>query len=392
MAQTSIHIQPVKPGSEAHNKREKDLDYVRKDLSHLNEYWQSCSQGERLEQIKNIVKERTKRTMQSKATPIREAVIVIDKDTTMQQLQELARKIEAKFGIHCFQIAAHRDEGYMNAKKWTPNLHAHFVFDWTDHQTGKSYKLNREDMVEMQTMVAKELNMERGKSSDKKHLNAIQFKMEAEKKRLEKINTARESKEAVVKTLNFAVEGAKSLFGVSDRDKVIKSLRSEKNTLQENFSKQEEEAKKEKEQIIGSAKALISQVKQKSRSETEAIRKEIGALREENSENRARADFFTSLWASSPLVQKGMQAMIALANDISRRSFTQEEVADIDSALGANETSIRKRLANELIRIVKGLFPKRIMLHGRLDAQRQDLQNIAEGKPVRQQQNRGLRR
>ena len=29
------------------------------------------------------------------------------------------------------QIHIHKDEGYMNARKWTPNLHAHVVFDWT---------------------------------------------------------------------------------------------------------------------------------------------------------------------------------------------------------------------------------------------------------------------
>jgi hypothetical protein len=30
--QTSVNVQPVKGGSEEHNKREKQLDYVRKDL------------------------------------------------------------------------------------------------------------------------------------------------------------------------------------------------------------------------------------------------------------------------------------------------------------------------------------------------------------------------
>ena len=37
MGATSIHVQAVKPGSEIHNFREKELDYVRPELSHLNE-------------------------------------------------------------------------------------------------------------------------------------------------------------------------------------------------------------------------------------------------------------------------------------------------------------------------------------------------------------------
>ena len=32
---TSIHVQAAKPGSEIHNFREKELDYVRPELSHL---------------------------------------------------------------------------------------------------------------------------------------------------------------------------------------------------------------------------------------------------------------------------------------------------------------------------------------------------------------------
>lgn len=49
--QTSINVQPVKGGSEEHNKRKKKLDYVRKDLSHLNEYWECDTQANRLANI-----------------------------------------------------------------------------------------------------------------------------------------------------------------------------------------------------------------------------------------------------------------------------------------------------------------------------------------------------
>ena len=40
MAQTSIHFQAVKGGSEEHNKRTKKLDYVHHELSSQNDYWQ----------------------------------------------------------------------------------------------------------------------------------------------------------------------------------------------------------------------------------------------------------------------------------------------------------------------------------------------------------------
>ena len=71
------------------------------------------------------------------------------------------------------------------------------IFDWTDGHTGKTVKLNRHDMADMQTITAECLNMERGVSSDKKHLSAMQYKnkMETEKaeqlqKDIEQLNRA----------------------------------------------------------------------------------------------------------------------------------------------------------------------------------------------------------
>jgi len=49
---TSIHISPVKAGCEQHNRREKELDYVRHDLSHLNETWQEDTIENRMRLIR----------------------------------------------------------------------------------------------------------------------------------------------------------------------------------------------------------------------------------------------------------------------------------------------------------------------------------------------------
>lgn len=206
--QTSINVQPAKGGSEQHNKREKELDYVRKDLSHLNQYWESDTQANRLATIKELAKAKTGRTMQAKATPIREGVVVIQDSTTMEDLHRLADAYRDRLGIEVFQIAIHRDEGYQNSKEWKPNLHAHLVFDWTDHSTGKSVKLNRQKMAEMQTITAEVLGMERGKSSEKKHLTAQQYKAAAETERAEQLkeqvaelSTAKAAKEATIDTI-----------------------------------------------------------------------------------------------------------------------------------------------------------------------------------------------
>ena len=61
MAQTSIHLRPCKQSSEIHNKREKELDYVRTDLSQNNEWWSAVSSlGELRSEISAMVKEKTR--------------------------------------------------------------------------------------------------------------------------------------------------------------------------------------------------------------------------------------------------------------------------------------------------------------------------------------------
>lgn len=175
--------------------------------------------------------------MQKKATPIREGVIVIRQDTTIEQLKGLADAIEQRWGIKTLQIYTHKDEGHTDSEgAWKPNLHAHIVFDWVNHDTGKSIKLSKQDMAEMQTMVADCLQMVRGESSDIKHLGAIQYKNQAEGLRLQtlkeqtmKEEQARELAEAEAKQVEQEASEKikaenKKLWGLwNDREKDFKA-------------------------------------------------------------------------------------------------------------------------------------------------------------------------
>ena len=187
MAQTSIHIQACKIGSaESHNKRLKELFNVRPELSFQNEFWQSPQTlQERFEEIKSLVKEKTGRKMQAKATPLHEGVVVIDQGTTMAQLKELARRFQERFGFETIQIAIHKDEGHFKDGTWKANLHAHMVFDWYNHDTGKSIRTSKSDASEMQSICAEVLGMQRGVASDKKHQDIAEFRVKAKLKEAE---------------------------------------------------------------------------------------------------------------------------------------------------------------------------------------------------------------
>lgn len=202
MAKTSVHFQPCKEISEIHNYRKKKLDYVRTQLTNKNENWMwdsSKSLADRREEIRKLVKEKTGRKMQSKAVPLHEAVVVIDEKTTMDDLKKLGKIYQQRFGIECIHISIHRDEGhwiYRNGEDvglkptdnptqkqiiegvtWKPNLHAHMVFDWYNHDNGKSWKTSKQDARDMQTIAAEVLSMGRGQESTKKHLDGLSYKI-----------------------------------------------------------------------------------------------------------------------------------------------------------------------------------------------------------------------
>ena len=95
------------------------------------------------------------------------AVVNIKQDTTMQDLENLAKHFETKYGFQCYQIAIHRDEGYIDDKgEKIINHHAHLEFITLDKNTGKN--MYRRELIspkilrQIQTEVAEILNMERG--------------------------------------------------------------------------------------------------------------------------------------------------------------------------------------------------------------------------------------
>lgn len=244
---TSVHIKPCNIGqSEAHNQRTKAyLDhinaeklYIRKDLIPEDQSWISELQGDMTlrqyyDAIGRMVKEKTGRAMQTKererinkktgkvtkiagCTPLREGVVVCKADTTMEQLQHFADLCRQRFGITAIQIHLHRDEGHClnpnDTSTWKPNYHAHVIWDWMDHETGKSYKLDNEDISLMQDMAAEALEMERGVSkleTSKLHLERNDYivakqkrELDESKKQAEKLAKENEQKALVCEKLD----------------------------------------------------------------------------------------------------------------------------------------------------------------------------------------------
>jgi hypothetical protein len=198
MAKASIHFKAVESSSEAHNERSTKLDYNFPDLEKNNESLVTDRVADRLRAIRAHCKAVSGRKLQSNAEPIREAVVNLNAHHTMADLKELAKVLKEKKGIQCFQIHIHRDEGKSREEL---NYHAHMLFDWQDKATGKTLKLNRADLSQIQDIVASTLGMERGEmrvNSNRERLEAVEYKRKQEEHRAKEAQESVKSSRAVL--------------------------------------------------------------------------------------------------------------------------------------------------------------------------------------------------
>ena len=255
---SSIHVKPCNvASSEAHNRRTaeymrnigKSKIYIVPELTADNEQWINPDFGcpelqAHYENIKRMVKEKTGRAMQEKererkgkngkiikvagCSPIREGVLLIRPDTTLADVRRFGEECQRRWGITPLQIFLHKDEGhwlngqpevddresFQVGERWfKPNYHAHIVFDWMNHDTGKSRKLNDEDMMEMQSLASDILLMERGKSkaiTGKEHLERNDFIIEKQKAELQRMDVAKRHKEEQINLAEQELKQVKS--------------------------------------------------------------------------------------------------------------------------------------------------------------------------------------
>ena len=255
---SSIHIKPCNiSSSEVHNLRTPEYMhnigeskiYLIPQLVADNEFWINPRLGDydlqtHYDNIKQMVKAKTGRAMQEKererktksgkiikvagCSPIREGVLLIKPDTTLEDVRRFGEECQQRWGITPLQIFLHKDEGHwlggepapddkesfqIGGRWFKPNYHAHIVFDWMDHDTGKSRKLNDDDMMQMQTLASDILLMERGQSkavTGKEHLERNDFIIEKQKAELQRMDAAKRHKEEQISLAEQELKQVKS--------------------------------------------------------------------------------------------------------------------------------------------------------------------------------------
>ncbi len=462
MAQkTSVNIKPCNIGSsEEHNRRKaeylarvnKDKLYIRTELMTRNEAWvapelENSTLTDRYNDIAVMVKKKTGRAMQTKdrvrvskktgrvsivrgSTPLKEGVVVIKNDTTMEQLRRFCEECRKNWGITALQIFIHRDEGHYgtpgDTATWKPNLHAHIVWDWMNHDTGKSCKLDEKAMSEMQTLLAECLEMERGTSKEvtgKEHLERADFivakqKQEAQQAIAEKeaAVTAKEEAEAMCESLDNEIAEKRSradresgnailsgLANIAGRGKYAEiekrnrdleeAVPKEKERLQQLFSKQVEEEAERKIQPYVEREAEYKRQQEELKAKHDSILRRYDAVRRAASDYESRLKWRDSLlyriadalYKAGEFFRKVIDAIIDFAksafgsNVIHGDIFTNEEAAGIKDIMDLYAENKEERFAvgNWLVNFARD---KGKLTEAQTDRAYSEVDDVAKGR------------
>lgn len=275
MSISSIHIETSSAGALIHNERIFSPDYLITNDKNVNDkkHYDNVhiSELEKLAKIDYQKHSTNNRKLPKTATLIKEAVINLEAHHNLKDLEKVKDTLEKEYGYKITDISIHRDEGYIFTEnknyimgrnqyknldetphiaeldkdnkfyEWTlqnnnwikgdeikdykinHNYHAHIVmlnYDFSKHRTIRN---NLKDLSKMQTLVARDLSMERGKCSSTVEAQRIGVEVEQSRKRLNiKEYKVQKRKENELK--KEVQELKKEIYNFKEMQKTITSL------------------------------------------------------------------------------------------------------------------------------------------------------------------------
>lgn len=282
MSISSIHIETSSAGALIHNERIFSPDYLISNNKNINEYKSytnlHISELEIRAKIDYQKHSINNRKLPKTATLIKEAILNLNENHTLQDLEKVKDTLEKEYGYKISNMSIHRDEGYiytdtknytmgknqyknldetphiaeldkdnkfyewtLKNNKWIKgdeikdykinhNYHAHIVmlnYDFAKHRTIRN---NLKDLSKMQTLVAKNLGMERGKCSSYVEAKNIGVEVQESRKRLNikeyKIQKRKEKEleKELEKEKNKNIKLEKELYNFREMQKTITAL------------------------------------------------------------------------------------------------------------------------------------------------------------------------
>lgn len=297
-----------------HNKREKQLSHTRPELQPKDpkEWMWEAPDKKSVYQMRKLAEKEyhaveviahgkhgdyvTHKSLPKNAEPVKEAVVRVKKDTTVEDVKRWANLMEQKYGIRAVGIYLHLDEGHWATLKegqtedmyrrtdgkqwkrlnefgeweyWKSNYHAHVDFDWFDHKKGRCISLGKKVMSSMEDDLARILGMERGTPkaiSGVQGIDTWDYKDKMEKERM--VEKYARGKEKIQKQENAII-----------------SLDSEISTKQQKLNDQDIELRRTEIKVKGLSRMLENMTVRRN-----DIQEEIRQLEEDVREGRSNRD------------------------------------------------------------------------------------------------------
>lgn len=165
-----------------------------------------------------------------------------------------------------------------------------------NHDTGKSCKLNDDDMMEMQTLASEILSMERGQSkaeTGKEHLERNDFILEKQKSELRNLDAVRRYKEYQVKCAEQEVQEAESITQAL-RDEVLQKEK-QSEMLDKAISDKRSKLNKEKgSQLLGAVADWATGKSKTLKGDIEDLKLDLAEAHEAIAEERKRTQAETA--------------------------------------------------------------------------------------------------
>ena len=192
---SSIHIEQGNLGFLFHNDRTKPT--ANSIFSQeKNEYFNDAKTAleiyrQELQKRSKAYTKRTGKKLHKNTITHLSAIINLEQHHTLQDVKKIAEYLEQELDTKVFQIAIHKDEGYLDEETGEKhiNYHAHLELMGLDTE-GKSIrrKLDRKFLINLQSKVAEILQMERGvnytaeRKKRPKRLDTYEYKEHARRK------------------------------------------------------------------------------------------------------------------------------------------------------------------------------------------------------------------
>lgn len=268
MAKSSINFAKASAGGTKHNDRTQkpEPEYLLPEKYRLkNEVDFSAEEAEqKLKELYETAKENYQKIKKQRlqATSFKwEAVVNLNKNHTIEDVQKLVKKIEKETGFTSVQIAIHRDEGRVVEDNPIYNFHAHITF-FTLDQNGeqlyrKTIKASDRRAIEKE-LIKQGVSKGEPKSKERKAFNEL-VADEIKARGLKVMD-----KERLSKLQDLTAE----VLGMERGKKGSKTVRLE--------HRQHREVKKREEKLLAKQKDLKAEIKR-----IRAELKEQGAVREQ---------------------------------------------------------------------------------------------------------------